>query len=540
MNCTCNTAQIVRGVDVKFNVQLVYVALIHEHAYEGPCRFGPPEALTKEFAIRYGKPVAGEGMFASTIINAITRARGAEAYAFLDIPDGIRLLRALRARKTLHNTRIFTVVRNNSQQSLGGPDVYLSNDDATRRLGIRFTYLSIHEFLDMMHVDESGNNYTLPDRNACNLTSEDMVEVNRWADQLLSGTDDVTMDRAYVVNSVKAAVLAKKLMAHFGCNAFTAPCPDACATRRMNQEQFTFCLTHSLLNEQGIPSGCELDLVGTSAIAMFTYMSITNWPLNILAVVGLLIGIIFITDYPEQCGAYRDNDRSFTPEIAQAMMRQEMENKKTTVWTLGNTLKCRDFWLITIPMGTLLMCSVGMMTQTQSIISSHPELNFGMVMAGIMVMSCFGSWLLGVLDTKFGTKLAVTISVCLMILAGIFGTFDHTVTIVVSMICLSVFIGAGSNFTVSAAAQYWRREDFLSVFAAVNPIANILQAFGPMMVAGLVAGGNIGTAFGVTAGIGVVSLILISFFRPAHVRETDDNYRRAAGKELDDALVGRK
>ena len=93
-------------------------------------------------------------------------------------------------------------------------------------------------------------------------------------------------------------------------------------------------------------------------------------------------------------------DSSFTPEIAQAMMRQEMENKKTTVWTLGNTLKCRDFWLITIPMGTLLMCSVGMMTQTQSIISSHPELNFGMVMAGIMVMSCFGSWLLGVLDTK--------------------------------------------------------------------------------------------------------------------------------------------
>ena len=331
MNCTCNTAQIVRGVDVKLNVQLVYVALIHEHAYEGPCRFGPPEALTKEFdllnqaeifkgwsgammgafsqvpginmlppvylkmsdeffvpreeeaqllptmretdlyiftgmrcegyakefAIRYGKPVAGEGMFASTIINAITRARGAEAYAFLDIPDGIRLLRALRARKALHNTRILTVVRNNSQQSLGGPDAYLSNDDATRRLGIQFTYLSIHEFLDMMHVDESGNNYTLPGRNACNLTSEDMVEVNRWVDQLLSGTDDVTMDRAYVVNSVKAAVLAKKLMAHFGCNAFTAPCPDACATRRMNQEQF-LSLIHICVRKEASSAYCGI------------------------------------------------------------------------------------------------------------------------------------------------------------------------------------------------------------------------------------------------------------------------------------------
>ena len=42
MNCTCNTAQIVRGVDVKLNVQLVYVALIHEHAYEGPADLARP------------------------------------------------------------------------------------------------------------------------------------------------------------------------------------------------------------------------------------------------------------------------------------------------------------------------------------------------------------------------------------------------------------------------------------------------------------------------------------------------------------------
>lgn len=342
MSCGSNGIDnILKGIDVKLNVQLVYVALIHQHAYEGPCRFGPPEALTKEFdllnqaeifkgwsgamvgafsqvpginmlkpiyvkmsdeffvtaeeeaqllptmqdtdlyifagmrcegyakefAIRYQKPVAGEGMFAGTIVNTIVRARGAEAYAFLDIPDGIRLLKALRAKKALHSTRILAVVRNNSQQSAGGPDSFLSNDDATRRLGINFTYLNVHEFLDMLRVDGSGQNHTLPGRDTCNLTSEDMVEVNRWTDELLAGTQDLTMDREYVVRSVKAAVLVKKLMAHFGCNAFTAPCPDACATRRMNQEQFTFCLTHSLLNEQGIPSGCEFDLLGTSAIA---------------------------------------------------------------------------------------------------------------------------------------------------------------------------------------------------------------------------------------------------------------------------------
>jgi len=49
MACNCNGADILRSIDVKLNVQLVYVGLVHEYAYEGPCRFGPPETLTKEF-----------------------------------------------------------------------------------------------------------------------------------------------------------------------------------------------------------------------------------------------------------------------------------------------------------------------------------------------------------------------------------------------------------------------------------------------------------------------------------------------------------
>ncbi|MBP2656028.1 MAG: FucI [Firmicutes bacterium] len=332
---------IVKSVDIKLNVQLVYVALIHEYAYEGPCRFGPPEALTKEFdqmnqaeifkawskgiggafgnvpginimkpiyitmsdeffveenevnkltehmqetdiyiftgmrcegfakefGMRFHVPVACEGMFASTILNAALSARGFESYAFLDVPDGIRLLRALRTRKALRNTRILATTRNNSQYSLGGQDALLSNDEAAKRLGVKFNYFSVHEFLDMMHENENSNNYTLPGRAVYNLTNADMVGVNEIVDAVMKDSLETDVKREYIVNSVKATVLAKKLMAHFQCNAFTAPCPDVCATRRMNQEQFTFCFTHSLLNEQGIPSACEYDLIGVLSIA---------------------------------------------------------------------------------------------------------------------------------------------------------------------------------------------------------------------------------------------------------------------------------
>ena len=340
--------QINRILDVKLRVQLVYVALIHEYAYEGPCRFGPQETLTtefdemnqaeifkawtngfggaisrepgvelaeplyikmsdeffiqaedearlakdagetdlyiftgmrceniaKEFAMKYRVPVACEGMFGATVLHTVLNARGFESYAFLDVPDCMRLLRALRTRKALRNMRILAPTRCNSQYSLGGLDALLSNDEATKRLGVRYHYMSIHEFLDMLNVNGHGKNNTLPGRDAYNLTDADVAEAEKIADAYIAGAAENDVKREYIINSVKASVLARKLMAHFQCNAFTAPCPDACATRRMNEEQFTFCFNHSLLNEMGIPSACEYDLIGVLSIA--TLMALTG------------------------------------------------------------------------------------------------------------------------------------------------------------------------------------------------------------------------------------------------------------------------
>ena len=266
-------------------------------------------------------------------------------------------------------------------------------------------------------------------------------------------------------------------------------------------------------------------------------------PFLIVGVVGWLIGLIFISDYPEQVGCYRDNDKTFTKEKADAMLAEEIENKKTTVWKLGNTLKTGSFWLITVPMGTLLMCSVGMMTQTNAILGAY-DLPFEMIMGVVMVCALVGSYLLGLIDGKFGTKTAITISVVVMLLAGVLGGIGNNITAVVSIVLLAIFMGAASNFTVSGAAQYWRREDFSTVFAVVNPIANILQCVGPTMVAmtigiGFANGMGVTLPFWITAAIAVVSLIMILCFKPANVKAADDKYRAAAGKPLDDALAGR-
>ena len=263
-------------------------------------------------------------------------------------------------------------------------------------------------------------------------------------------------------------------------------------------------------------------------------------PFLIVGVIGWVIGLVFISDYPEQVGAYRDNDKSFTKEKADAMLAAEIENKKTTVWKLGNTLKTGPFWLITIPMGTLLMCSVGMMTTTKPIIGAYPGLNFDMVMAMVMVFALIGSFVLGLVDGKFGTKTAILISEAIMLISGILGGIGNETATMISIILLAIFMGAGSNFTVSGAAQYWRREDFSTVFGIVNPVANVLQCIGPMVIAATLAAGGVTVPFWVTAGIAAVSIVLAFLFQPSKIKEADDKYRAAAGKPLDDALVGRK
>ena len=299
-------------------------------------------------------------------------------------------------------------------------------------------------------------------------------------------------------------------------------------------------------------------LLSPFASAAFSTMATTGQPnifgaflpFFIVICAGLVIGAVFVSDFPEQVGCFRDNDRSFTPEVAKKMMLEEIENRKTTVWTLGHTLKSPDFWLITVPMGLMLMGSVGVMTQTFSIIQvayGATEAQFGMIMLANAVCACIGSYVLGLLDTRMGTKKAMILAFIFMALSGILGAIQSFGTMVAGLMLLAIFMGASSNFTVSGSVQYWRREDFPSVFGVVNPVANLIQAVAPVLFATLITSvGGQATTSGVSRMFifilcaAVVSLVLMFLFKPSRIKEYDDNYRKAAGKKLDDALVGRK
>ena len=320
--------------EVKLNIKPVFIGFYHDYVFEGPCRFGSGEELTKkfdqmtsqeafqgfrklveknlagkvnllspvyverneefpvtdemlekmaedveradvylfgqsgrgydlivEFAQRYRKPVmlSGMALATSTTIAALA-ARGLEAYPTIDWQDILEQLDVLCVRKVLRETKVLLTPVGNSNISFSATDSFLSLEEVTDVFGVRFRHVSAHELIDQTRHVAPDSNQTIPGRKGLNPTDEDMKRIEEITDGLIGDAIACHMEREHVFNSVKAYYIVKKFLEHHQCNAFSMPCPDLCATRRLNEEKITFCLTHSLLNEEGIPSSCEYDI----------------------------------------------------------------------------------------------------------------------------------------------------------------------------------------------------------------------------------------------------------------------------------------
>ncbi len=160
----------------------------------------------------------------------------------------------------MQTTRILLATRFGDPISKSSLDTFNNYAAITSKLGIRFRFMNIHELLDQMVPATPEGNHTTPGRETLNLNKEDMAEAEKIADELIKGAKEVQIDRDMLLKSIYAYLVVKKNMDDKDCCGFTVPCPDVCSTRRLNEMQFTFCLTHSLNLEDGIPSACEFDV----------------------------------------------------------------------------------------------------------------------------------------------------------------------------------------------------------------------------------------------------------------------------------------
>lgn len=340
-----------KGINVKLNIQPVFGALIHEYVFEGPCRFGTGDQLTKpfdqmvsaesfktfcttvseyfsnpcfnvlppiyferdesfvmrgetvnemtksaseadvyligssgriyDFVLALGettkKPIVSVQFCCSNTMNiAMLRARGLEGYCFTTWEETVRHMRVERVRKVLKTTNVLLASRGNSTISMASSsDSFVNLDDVTKHIGPHFRYVDIHELIDQISIVDANSNHTLPSRVGVNVNEDDLKSIEAQAEELVSGCCDCAIDKSYVKNSLKAYTGVKKMLEFNECSAFSAPCPEACATTRLNKERFTFCFTHSLLNEEGIPSACEYDIPGLLSMLMLSNFSMS-------------------------------------------------------------------------------------------------------------------------------------------------------------------------------------------------------------------------------------------------------------------------
>lgn len=237
--------------------------------------FGANQILI-EFCCRAGKPVIMNPTKSFGAMSTVPATRsGADVLPAFDWPDVARYCNVLRAEKAVRTANILLAPRfDGTVPKAGGNDSFQSLAAATRKLGTHFRHVNLHELMDMMRPLPEGGNPSTPGRTTPNITPEELDECSKMADELMQGADPCVIEKPFVVNSLAAYTVVQKLMDYYDCSGFAAPCPDACSTRRLNEQQFTFCLAHSLNLEQGFGSACEYDV--TSVVCMIAEMALSG------------------------------------------------------------------------------------------------------------------------------------------------------------------------------------------------------------------------------------------------------------------------
>lgn len=210
----------------------------------------------------------------------------------------------------------------------------------------------------------------------------------------------------------------------------------------------------------------------------------------VCAVLGILV-FLFVKDYPEQAGAFPDNDESFDHEQAKRLLAEGLEYQKTTRWTAKQFLKTPNVWKIVFPLGIMELFSLGVMS---NFVPRMAQIGFDTatctpMLACAGLVACVGSYLCGILDQKVGTKKAIVITFLFgivslalnvvggMLTGGVVGDLGY-VLIFLAQPIMGIMLGGAANYLVSLVGTIWGRYDFDTGYRVMKPAVAVIGALG--------------------------------------------------------------
>lgn len=209
----------------------------------------------------------------------------------------------------------------------------------------------------------------------------------------------------------------------------------------------------------------------------------TNVGLGAIAVIIGIISLIFIKDTPEAAGTTPDGLVGVDLEKAKNITAELAAYKSP--YTLKKMISSPNNWIVSLSVGIPLMVA---MTYIATTIPALLSFGYSYMQAAAVfsvggIVALFGSWALGMVDQKIGTKKALIIMLILMLIAVISCLFmDKNFTFAwISGVVLFCASGASRNLSPSYVATIYGRWDYPAAYQMIGTIAGLFCGAGVMI-----------------------------------------------------------
>lgn len=203
-------------------------------------------------------------------------------------------------------------------------------------------------------------------------------------------------------------------------------------------------------------------------------------------VVMFILGLVFLRNKPEELGLYPDND----PVAAEQFKKMEAElSQYKSPWTPAKLLKDKEIWLMGIGYGLLFMATVGMVMQfvPRVVGLGFEEGTAVMFLSIAAVIGIVASYFWGVIDQKWGTKIASMLLAVWFAVAILLNILPGNGTLYISIFMFGCALGGNTNFSTSMCASLFGRYNFNRAFNVVFPITCIFRAAAAVVLGGVLA-----------------------------------------------------
>ncbi len=235
-------------------------------------------------------------------------------------------------------------------------------------------------------------------------------------------------------------------------------------------------------------------------------------PIAIFAVALGVLGLLFIRNHPQSRGLNPDN---VSDQVYQTEYYTQADGDDDGGWTVGKLLKTKETWLVAISTGMFQICTVAVVSQ---LVIRNMQLGFSnaQALSIVTVVACIGvvgSWLVGLLDDRIGTKKCMMLFGVWYFLALLANATEITPLVYVSIFMIGMSIGGSANFTTSLTTSVFGRQGFSKVNSVVFPIQGAVSSLA-FLVNGIVSnvtGGNLRYTYIILAVISLLTCVVVNF-----------------------------